>query len=240
MARSRNIKPGFFTNDRLAELPPLTRILFAGLWTIADRDGRVEDRPKRIKALCLPFDDVDIDTALSQLAQGKDPFIIRYEVDGVKYLQITSWRRHQSPHVNEPESCIPPVPEQYNTSTIQVPEHSVCSGYRESGIRNQESTIRNQESEGKKPQKRFTPPTLPEVTAYCTERKNSVDPAAFIDFYTSKGWRVGSQPMRDWQSAVRNWERQSRNRGSPVAASGRVTTRNGTEIISDRELFDEP
>ena len=49
MARARNIKPGFFLNEELGVLPPLVRILFAGLWCIADRDGRLEDRPKRIK-----------------------------------------------------------------------------------------------------------------------------------------------------------------------------------------------
>lgn len=87
--------------------------------------------------------------------------------------------------------------------------------------------------------KRFSPPSVAEVAAYCTERGNSVNPQNFVDFYASKGWRVGDQSMKDWKAAVRTWESNSRNRGSP-AASGRVLTRNGTEIISDRELFDEP
>ena len=56
MARARNLKPSFFTNDKLAELHPLGRLLFAGLWTIADREGRLEDRPKRIKTdVSLPY-----------------------------------------------------------------------------------------------------------------------------------------------------------------------------------------
>lgn len=55
--------------------------------------------------------------------------------------------------------------------------------------------------------KRFTPPTLEEVKAYCTERGNSVDPETFIDFYSSKGWKVGNQPMKDWKAAVRTWEK---------------------------------
>ena len=61
MARSRNIKPGFFTNDILAEVDPLGRLLFVGLWTIADREGRVEYRPKQIKIKVLPYDDAPID-----------------------------------------------------------------------------------------------------------------------------------------------------------------------------------
>lgn len=54
MARSRNLKPGFFLNDCLAECQPLARILFAGLWCIADREGRLLDRPRKIKVEVLP------------------------------------------------------------------------------------------------------------------------------------------------------------------------------------------
>ena len=54
----------------------------------------------------------------------------------------------------------------------------------------------------------FTPPTVDEVRAYCLERKNSVDPAAFVDFYTSKGWLIGKNRMKDWRAAVRTWERE--------------------------------
>lgn len=61
-----------------------------------------------------------------------------------------------------------------------------------------------------KKEKRFTPPSLDEVREYCKERKNTVDPETFVDFYTSKGWKVGNQPMKDWKAAVRTWER---NRG---------------------------
>ena len=49
MARARNIKPSFFMNENLAECDPLARILFVGLWTLADRDGRLEDRPKPLR-----------------------------------------------------------------------------------------------------------------------------------------------------------------------------------------------
>lgn len=56
---------------------------------------------------------------------------------------------------------------------------------------------------------RFVRPTLEEVTAYCEERKNNVDAAKFIDFYESKGWKVGDQPMKDWKACVRTWERRN-------------------------------
>ena len=58
--------------------------------------------------------------------------------------------------------------------------------------------------------KRFTPPSLQEVTAYCLERGNGINPQAFIDFYSSKGWKVGNQPMKDWRACVRTWEQRER------------------------------
>lgn len=118
MARARNIKPGFFSNDQLAELPALTRLLFAGLWTIADRAGRLEDRPKKIKAEVLPYDNANVDKMLDELA--KRNFLIRYEVKGIKYLQVTAFAKHQNPHKNEAESTIP-APEQHSTNTVQAP-----------------------------------------------------------------------------------------------------------------------
>lgn len=53
---------------------------------------------------------------------------------------------------------------------------------------------------------RFTPPTVEEVTAYCRERQNSIDPQRFVDFYASKGWKIGNSTMKDWRAAVRTWE----------------------------------
>ena len=66
--------------------------------------------------------------------------------------------------------------------------------------------------------KRFTPPTLEEVAAYCRERGNSVSPERFIDYYTSNGWKVGRNPMKDWKAAVRNWEK-----GEKPKAQGKDT-----------------
>lgn len=60
----------------------------------------------------------------------------------------------------------------------------------------------------------FVPPTPEEVNAYCQERHNGIDGTEFVDFYTSKGWMVGKNKMKDWQAAVRTWER-SGNRTAP-------------------------
>ena len=60
--------------------------------------------------------------------------------------------------------------------------------------------------------KRFIPPTVDMVSEYCLERNNSVDPEEFVDFYTSKGWLIGKNKMKDWKAAVRTWERSSKTK----------------------------
>jgi len=97
--RTRTIKPGFFKNEALAECHPLARILFEGLWCLADRDGRLEDRPARIKAEVLPYDAVDANELLEQLHQHN--FILRYQVNGRKLIQVLKFKEHQRPHPNE-------------------------------------------------------------------------------------------------------------------------------------------
>lgn len=87
---------------------------------------------------------------------------------------------------------------------------------------------------------RFTPPTLEEVKSYCEERGNSVDPERFFDFYSSKGWMVGKNRMKDWKAAVRNWERDSENSFANRATGGGQPKEPGrrktfSEIIAEAE-----
>ncbi len=109
--RARNIKPGFFKNEYLAELSPFARLLFIGLWLMADKEGRLEYRPKRIKAELLPYDSVEIEKLLDELCNAHDDsckFVSRYEVDGCQFLFIHKFVEHQNPHKNEKESIFPP------------------------------------------------------------------------------------------------------------------------------------
>lgn len=114
MARARNIKPKFFQNDELGELPPLARLLFIGMWTLADFKGCLEFRPKRIKTQILPYDDCDIELLSKNL--DKSGFISIYSVQGQRYVKIIKFEKHQTPHKNEREagSEIPDITEKDN------------------------------------------------------------------------------------------------------------------------------
>lgn len=108
MARTRNLKPGFFRNETLAEVHFGARLLFAGLWTIADREGKLEDRPRRIKADVFPYDSVADDKIHEWLEDlSERGFILRYEVSGKRYISLPSWAKHQNPHHKEQPSTIP-------------------------------------------------------------------------------------------------------------------------------------
>lgn len=129
MARARNIKPGFFRNADLVELSFEARLLFIGLWTIADKAGRLEDRPKQIKMELFPADNMDCDSLIANLeASG---FVARYEVEGKRYLQVINFAKHQNPHRDEKASTLPAMrsddaeteqeQNKHDASTVQAP-----------------------------------------------------------------------------------------------------------------------
>jgi hypothetical protein len=93
----------------MGQLDPLCRLLFIGLWTLADCEGRLEERPKRIQAQVLPYDDCDVDRFLEELEELK--FIQRYEAQGRKVIQIVNFTKHQHPHFKESTYDLPEPPE---------------------------------------------------------------------------------------------------------------------------------
>lgn len=107
--RTRDLKPGFFRDLELSELPHVTRLLFAGLWCFADRRGRCPDNHKLIKADVFPYENVPVEKHLKLLADHD--FIRRYEADGKKCIWIPRFKAHQKPHPAELESVLPPHPE---------------------------------------------------------------------------------------------------------------------------------
>ena len=109
MARARNIKPAFFKNEELVELPFDTRLLFIGLWTLADRDGKLENRPKRIKMEVFPGDNIEVGRCLDELAEAG--FLDRYELNGSRVIKILNFVKHQNPHHKEKLSELPDKPE---------------------------------------------------------------------------------------------------------------------------------
>ncbi len=105
---------------------PIYTLAFEGLWVYADREGRLEDRPIRLKADIFPYRDVSMAAILDWLAENG--FIARYKVGGIGFIQIENFLKHQNPHIKEAASTIPAPcnnstePVEHHASTVQAPE----------------------------------------------------------------------------------------------------------------------
>jgi len=160
MPRARNIKHGFFVNEDLIELPFDVRLLFIGLWTIADREGRLEDRPLKIKIEVFPADDVDVNRGL-ELLRVKG-FISRYEVGGKRYIEVTNFVRHQRPHQNEAGSLIPSAVEALAPMVEALAPKEQALG-SERGMMNDECGMMNDECAASPPDAEQTQDGFPEA-----------------------------------------------------------------------------
>lgn len=111
MARIRTIKPGFWTDEKLSQLPPLVRMTFLGLISaMADDEGRCKGDVRLVKASIWPLDDdVTVKTIAAHLSQlctaGR---IVLYEVEGARYIQIVNWKKHQ--RIDKPRPSELPAP----------------------------------------------------------------------------------------------------------------------------------
>jgi hypothetical protein len=229
MARARNIKPGFFRNADLVELSFEARLLFIGLWTIADREGRLEDRPKQIKMELFPADNLDCDAILNSLAEIG--MISRYEHDGKRYLQVVNFKKHQNPHKDERASTIPSNGE-HSASTVQAPcEEDATSevvglipdslipdsliAESKSGGDSCESPSRPLPKNKKKSDaigRRFTDQDIlkPEWISYCNDVRPDLDPkSVFEDFRCHWLSKAGADARKtNWDLTWQGWVRR--------------------------------
>lgn len=219
MARIRTIKPEFCTSEQIVECSTSARLLFICMWCFCDDGGVHPASIKRLKMEVFPGDslaDDDIQAMVNELLQVG--LIVEFEAENERFWHVSGWDKHQK--IDRPTMKYPRPTVQNSTSprrAIDERSTSPRDGMEWNGME------RNGDKEGlpetapptdgqsgsDKKTKRFVKPTLAEVTEYCRERNNSVDPAKFIDFYESKGWVVGKSrtPMKDWKAAIRStWE----------------------------------
>lgn len=103
--RRREISPEFWTDEKIVELSDAAKLLFIGLWNLADREGRLEDRPKTIGFKIRPWAPHEVPSLLNELHVAC--LIERYESDGVPVLAIPHFKEHQHPHPKEIPSRLP-------------------------------------------------------------------------------------------------------------------------------------
>lgn len=106
MARIRTIKPEFFTSADIVELTPLARLFYVSLWCEADREGRLEWKPKTLKLRYLPGDECDVEQLAGELTGAG--LVVLYEVHDKQYAEIPSFTKHQVINNRESPSALPP------------------------------------------------------------------------------------------------------------------------------------
>lgn len=104
--RKRQINHAFFMNEDLSKLSAQARLFYIGTWTLADREGRLENRPKLLEAYLFPHENIQVQPLLDELIKAK--FIVPY--DDNKHLFIPKFNTHQKIHPNEAQSALPPPP----------------------------------------------------------------------------------------------------------------------------------
>lgn len=228
MPRIRYLKPEFFTDENIAELPMEARLLFQGLWCLADKAGRLEDRPKYIKVMLFPYDSIDIDKTLALLDGQEKRFIQRYQVDGKAFIQITHFDRHQKPHHTEKASEIPAPPiqtENNGSLTVKTP----CLDGEKPDLmgKGMGKGMGSGECASAPHPAKFPKPSLPEVQGYIADKGYSVDPQKFIAHYEANGWKVGQNPMRNWKASVDYWQRSEHSTGGAKRAVGGAAPKDG-------------
>lgn len=208
MAERRMFAKVIIDSDAFLDMPLSAQALYFHLSMRADDEGFVGN-PKKIQRMIGASDD---DCKLLVMKR----FILVFD-SGI--IVIKHWKIHNyiqadrfkpTTYVEEKSTLMLDQKKAY-TECIQngyTPYTQVSIG-KESIELGKESIELSAESSADIP-KRFRKPTLEEVSAYCKERKNNVNPQRFIDFYTSKGWKVGKEPMKDWKACVRTWEQDEK------------------------------
>ena len=201
MAERRMFAKTIILSDAFLDMPATSRCLYMTLCMVADDDGFVNNPRSIMRQSGASDDDM-------RILVGKK-FVIIFD-DGV--VVIKHWRIHnylRSDRYRETKYL-------EHKASLSTDENG---GYTQSGIPSGIPLVDQMDTEvsigkdriGKdsiEKEKRFTPPSVEEVDAYIKEMGYSFDANAFVDFYSSKGWRVGSQPMKDWKAACRTWQRR--------------------------------
>lgn len=233
--------------DRFLDMPFSAQALYFHLGMVADDDGFVTS--PRTVARSIGARNEDLATLL-----GKG-YIVVFD-SGV--IVITDWgsnnmirsdRYTPTVHTAEKElykqSLLPagiPVVNQTDTNGIPSDDHlsppglGIGIGIGTGEIKEREIRAPAKRAGGAARAKKFTPPTVEDVSAYCKERGYTFSPEAFVGYYESNGWKVGKNPMKSWKGACASWQSREGSPAQPVGAGAPTFERDGYRINERGEV----
>ena len=220
MAERRMFAKTIVLSDAFLDMPLSARCLYFTLGMLADDDGFVNSPKSIMRQAGASTDDLNLLMAKR--------FILAFE-SGI--IVIKHWRIHnyiqkdrykESKYIEEKSTLTLDQNGAYTEciQNVSILDTQVRLGKDIDRIELGEGSIGESDEDinvPTKPTKRFVPPTVDEVRAYCKERGNGVDPQRFVDYYSSNGWMVGKSKMKDWKAAVRTWEQRDSKWGQNKA-----------------------
>ena len=242
MAERRMFAKQIIDSDAFLDMPLSAQALYFHLSMRADDDGFINN-PKKTQRLISASDD---DFKLLLLKR----FVLAFE-SGV--VVIKHWHIHNyiqkdryKPTVYTEEKSTLMLNENgaYTDKVYQMDTRCIQDGYNlDTQVRLGKVSLGKDSKESAcvcedTPTLRFTPPSIEEVTSYCKERGNNVDAQQFIDFYTTKGWMVGKNKMKDWKACVRTWERRDAKPTNIKYEQRNYTDEEMAEMFKDINNFD--
>ena len=199
MARKRMIDPNIWQSEDFSRLSTLAKLVFIGLFSLADDEGRGRSNPVYLKSSLFPYEEgirsADIDKTLSEISSNMS--VIFYSCDGSSYYSLYKWNDWQK--IDRPsESKIP----EYDSTTMELlfDEHSTNN-------RREFATNKNRiENNKNKKKKEFVPPTLEEVKDYVSEKNLKVNAEQFYNYFTEGNW-IDSKgnKVKSWKQKLLTW-----------------------------------
>lgn len=215
MAERRMFSKRIIDSDAFLDMPLSTQALYFHLSMRADDDGFVSN-PRRIRTMVGASED-DLKLLIAKR------FLLTFE-SGV--VVIKHWRIHNyinpdrytpTTYVEEKATLALDDKKAYTECLHDVVQDVVqggdkmCTQVRLGKVIDRKGKDKESIAGGQAASRsKFVKPSVEEIAAYCAERNNNIDPQQFFDFYESKGWKVGNQSMKDWEAAVRTWERREK------------------------------
>ena len=213
MAERRMFAKTIIDSDAFLDMPLSSQALYFHLSMRADDDGFINN-PKKIQRMVGGSDD-DLKLLVAKR------FIIPFEsgIVVIKHWKIHNYirnDRYKETVYKEEKASL--YLKETGAYTVGLPPGIPDDNQMETQDRlgkdrlGKESIEIEEEADEPPRAKRFTPPTIEQVSDYCAERANSIDPQRFVDFYTARGWMIGKNKMKDWKAAIRTWE--TRDKGA--------------------------
>lgn len=212
---NRILKEGICTSENIDDLSAFQETMFYRLIVTVDDFGRYDARPKILASRLFPLKYIrttQIEDALRALTSAE--LVTLYEVDGKPFLQMNTWDKHQIKRATKSKY---PGPDDGTRMNLQAITSNCKQLQADSSDTRKRETI-NEKRESRESNARgarFTPPTVDDVSAYASGMHYvGFNASRFVDFYASKGWKVGRNPMKDWKAAVRGWASRDNDKPS--------------------------